>query len=104
VAPSAAIASGQASTAELAQTTPAQPDPATEQAEAAREGLRTYTGGRRNEPVPSAADTALAPGQPIKGVIVKGGGPNKAAQGALVPPTGTAKSISEKGVSSTKSR
>lgn len=69
---------------------------------AAREGTRTYTGGRRNEEAPAAAEAA--PGQPIKGVIVKGGGPNKPAQAGQAPPTGTAKSISEKGVSSTKSR
>ena len=87
----AAASANQAGTAEAAQ-----PE--------AREGPRTYTGGRRSEDAPPAAEAALTPGQPIKGVIVKGGGPNKPAQGALVPPTGTAKSISEKGVSSTKSR
>lgn len=70
--------------------------------EAAARDTRTYTGGRRNEVAPAAAEAAL-PGQPIKGVIVKGGGPNKPAQAGQVLP-GTARSISEKGVSSTKSR
>jgi hypothetical protein len=54
---------------------------------AAREGGRTYTGGRRNEDIPSAAGAALAPGQPIKGVIVKGGGPNKPASLSIAPTT-----------------
>jgi hypothetical protein len=49
-------------------------------AEAVEGKGRTYTGGRRNEDAPPAAEAAQAPGQPIKGVIVKGGGPNKPAQ------------------------
>lgn len=72
------------------------------QADAVARDNRTYTGGRRNENATSAAEAA--PGQPIKGVIVKGGGPNKPAQAGQVPATDTAKSIREKGVSSTKSR
>jgi len=60
---------------------PAQPQAA------AREGGRTYTGGRRNEDISPAADAALAPGQPIKGVIVKGGGPNKPASRSTAPAT-----------------
>ena len=54
---------------------------------AAREGGRTYTGGRRNEDISPTADAALAPGQPIKGVIVKGGGPNKPASLSIAPST-----------------
>lgn len=97
--PGGAVSSSYAAPASTdGESEPAQPEAA------AREGTRTYTGGRRNADAPSAGEAALAPGQPIKGVIVKGGGPNKPAQAGQVPPTGTAKSISEKGVSSTKSR
>lgn len=54
---------------------------------AAREGGRTYTGGRRNEDMSPTEDAARAPGQPIKGVIVKGGGPNKPASLSIAPST-----------------
>lgn len=52
---------------------------------AALRDTRTYTGGRRNDDAPSAAEAA--PGQPIKGVIVKGGGPNKPASLSVAPTT-----------------
>lgn len=97
--PSGAVSSS------YARSVPANPDGGAEteetspaQSEAAARDQRTYTGGRRNEDAPSAVEAA--PGQPIKGVIVKGG-QNPRPRGTAVPaptPPAPARSISEKGV------
>lgn len=107
--PSAAMASGhQAGSAEQARTTPApQPDPATEEAEAARTtgtpiGGIVVKGGQNPCPRGHAVEAPAAAREGTR--TYTGGRRNEAAQAGQIPPTGTAKSISEKGVSSTKSR
>ena len=113
IAPSAAMAAGsQAGTAEPAQTTPAsQPEPAAEPADAARvagqpiggivvKGKSISEQGVRREAAPVQSEAAAREGPRT----YTGGRRNEAAQAGQVPPTGTAKSISEKGVNSTKSR
>jgi hypothetical protein len=82
--------------------------PATGEAEAAEGKGRTYTGGRRNEDAPAAAVEAVAaPGGQMPSRLSMTPTTAKAvapAPAGVTPAQPAGKSISEKGVSSTKPR